>query len=317
MTKTKPILTVTMNPSVDIVYQLDSLKLATTNRVTSVYKTAGGKGLNVSRVLHQLSCPVLATGIIGGNLGEFVTQQLDAIHLAHDFLSTTYPTRNCLAILHDGKQTELLEPGPTLTAAESVHFTQHFAKLLPKVQLVCISGSLAQGLPSDYYVKCIQLCREKNIPCLLDCANEALVKVLQSAAKPTLIKPNLSELSQIVHQSFSEDLEKKLINVLSQPLFAGIEWIVVSLGSEGALAKHNDHLYRVYIPSIEVRNPVGSGDATIAGLAYGLVQNLSDEEILSLGNACGMLNAQENETGKINVQKLAALREQIQVMKIK
>lgn len=316
MIKIKPILTVTMNPSVDIVYQLDSLELDTTNRVNYVYKTAGGKGLNVSRVLHQLCVPVLATGMVGGVLGEFITRQLDEICMPHNFLSISSPTRNCIAILHDGKQTEILEPGPTLTKEEYTNFIQHFSNLLLETQIVCISGSLAKGVPNTYYIDLIKLCRQNNIPCLLDCSNEALLNVLNSSVKPTLIKPNLMELSRVVQQSFTDNLERELVHVLNQPLFSGIEWIVVSLGSDGAIAKHNDIFYRVEIPSIDVINPVGSGDATIAGLAYGLAKQLTDEEILIFGNVCGMLNAQENETGKINIKNLPNLREQIRVIKI-
>ncbi|WP_248624545.1 tagatose-6-phosphate kinase [Enterococcus cecorum] len=316
MIKIKPILTVTMNPSVDIVYQLDSLELDTTNRVNYVYKTAGGKGLNVSRVLHQLCVPVLATGMVGGVLGEFITRQLDEICMPHNFLSISSPTRNCIAILHDGKQTEILEPGPTLTKAEYTNFIQHFSNLLLETQIVCISGSLAKGVPNTYYIDLIKLCRQNNIPCLLDCSNEALLNVLNSSVKPTLIKPNLMELSRVVQQSFTDNLERELVHVLNQPLFSGIEWIIVSLGSDGAIAKHNDIFYRVEIPSIDVINPVGSGDATIAGLAYGLSKQLTDEEILIFGNVCGMLNAQENETGKINIKNLPNLREQIRVIKI-
>lgn len=316
MIKIKPILTVTMNPSVDIVYQLDSLELDTTNRVNYVYKIAGGKGLNVSRVLHQLCVPVLATGMVGGVLGEFITRQLDEICMPHNFLSISSPTRNCIAILHDGKQTEILEPGPTLTKAEYTNFIQHFSNLLLETQIVCISGSLAKGVPNTYYIDLIKLCRQNNIPCLLDCSNEALLNVLNSSVKPTLIKPNLMELSRVVQQSFTDNLERELVHVLNQPLFSGIEWIIVSLGSDGAIAKHNDIFYRVEIPSIDIINPVGSGDATIAGLAYGLAKQLTDEEILIFGNVCGMLNAQENETGKINIKNLPNLREQIRVIKI-
>ena len=316
MIKIKPILTVTINPSVDIVYQLDSLELDTTNRVNYVYKTAGGKGLNVSRVLHQLCVPVLATGMVGGVLGEFITRQLDEICMPHNFLSISSPTRNCIAILHDGKQTEILEPGPTLTKAEYTNFIQHFSNLLLETQIVCISGSLAKGVPNTYYIDLIKLCRQNNIPCLLDCSNEALLNVLNSSVKPTLIKPNLMELSRVVQQSFTDNLERELVHVLNQPLFSGIEWIIVSLGSDGAIAKHNDIFYRVEIPSIDVINPVGSGDATIAGLAYGLAKQLTDEEILIFGNVCGMLNAQENEIGKINIKNLPNLREQIRVIKI-
>lgn len=316
MTKQKTILTVSVNPSVDIAYHLDTFQLDTVNRTKKVYKTAGGKGLNVARVLQQLSACTLITGIIGGTLGDFLIQQLDKNQIPHQFFSINAEIRNCIAILHAGKQTEILEAGPTISLKECREFTKHFIELLDRVDMVCISGSLAKGMPADYYVELIENCAKKGIPCLLDCSNEALVQALQAPVKPALIKPNLEELSQLLQISFSENFESEIIQALNQPIFADVEWIVVSLGKDGALAKHKDQFYRVKIPQIPVVNPVGSGDATLAGLAYGLSKEWMDEEILRLGNVCGMLNAQENETGKINVQQLADLKEKIQVIRI-
>jgi tagatose 6-phosphate kinase len=90
-----------MNPSVDISYQLGKLVINDVNRVENVSKTAGGKGLNVSRVAKQLGSNVLATGIIGGTIGEFIQEQLDQQKIQHNFYQTTKESRNCIAILHE------------------------------------------------------------------------------------------------------------------------------------------------------------------------------------------------------------------------
>ncbi|MQK16934.1 tagatose-6-phosphate kinase, partial [Escherichia coli] len=83
---------------------------------------------------------------------------------------------------------------------------------------------------------------------------------------PTVIKPNTEELSQLIGKEVTDDIQE-LKSVLSGQLFQGIDWIVVSLGAQGAFAKHNDKFYRVRIPKIKVVNPVGSGDSTVAGIA--------------------------------------------------
>lgn len=93
------ILTVTMNPSIDISYPLDELKIDTVNRVVDVTKTAGGKGLNVTRVLSEFGDSVLATGLVGGKLGEFLVEHIDN-QVKKDFFSIKGETRNCIAILH-------------------------------------------------------------------------------------------------------------------------------------------------------------------------------------------------------------------------
>ena len=105
------ILTVTMNPSIDTRYQLDKLIIDDVNRVTPE-KTAGGKGLNVSRVLLQLGDDVLATGLLGGHMGAYMAELMDADGVKNDFVPIAGETRICLNILHEGNQTELLESEP-------------------------------------------------------------------------------------------------------------------------------------------------------------------------------------------------------------
>ena len=96
------ILTVTMNPSVDISYPLEEFNLDTVNRVAKVSKTPGGKGLNVTRVLKQLDDEVVATGLIGGALGTDIKEKLLQTGIKNDFFEISGETRNCIAILHEG-----------------------------------------------------------------------------------------------------------------------------------------------------------------------------------------------------------------------
>ena len=115
------ILTVTMNPSIDISYPLDVLQLDTVNRVAEVSKTAGGKGLNVTRVLSEIKDPVAATGLLGGRTGQFILDHLGE-GIEKRFFEIAGDTRNCIAILHEGKQTEILEKGPTISEKEGQEF---------------------------------------------------------------------------------------------------------------------------------------------------------------------------------------------------
>lgn len=108
----KPILTLTLNPSVDISYPLTHLELGTVNRVSNTQKTAGGKGLNVARVIAQLGQKVAGSGFLGGDLGNFIAKKLSGDNIENWFMQISGETRNCIAILHDdGKQTEILESG--------------------------------------------------------------------------------------------------------------------------------------------------------------------------------------------------------------
>ncbi|HEM3514995.1 tagatose-6-phosphate kinase [Streptococcus suis] len=309
------ILTITLNPSVDIAYQLDTFRLDTVNRVEKVQKTAGGKGLNVTRVLKQIGEDVVATGFIGGELGNYVKKQLTRNDIKNSFVEIGNETRNCIAVLHDGKQTEILEQGPTIQEHEALNFIEHLEIILNNVDVVAISGSLPKGLASNYYVKVIELCKKCGVAVVLDCSGETLKNVLESQQKPTVIKPNTEELSQLIGKNVTDDIQE-LKEVLSDQLFQGIEWIVVSLGAKGAFAKHNDKFYRVKIPKINVVNPVGSGDSTVAGIAASLKHALPDVELLKNANVLGMLNAQEEQTGYVNLEHSEVLYSQIEVEEV-
>ena len=309
------ILTITLNPSVDIAYQLDTFHLDTVNRVENVQKTAGGKGLNVTRVLKQIGEDVVATGFIGGEIGSYVKKQLTRNDIKNSFVEIGNETRNCIAVLHDGKQTEILEQGPTIQEHEALNFIEHLEIILNNVDVVVISGSLPKGLASNYYVEIVELCKKCGVAVVLDCSGEALKKVLESQQRPTVIKPNTEELSQLIGKEVTDDIQE-LKSVLSGQLFQGIDWIVVSLGAKGAFAKHKDKYYRVRIPKIKVVNPVGSGDSTVAGIAAGLVHALPEAELLKNATVLGMLNAQEERTGYVNLENAESLYSQIEVEEV-
>lgn len=307
------ILTITMNPSIDVSYPLTEFSLDAVNRVKNVKKTVGGKGLNVTRILKQLDAEVMASGLIGGGLGEEIKERLTQDNILHEFLSIKSETRNCIAILHEGQQTEILESGPIVSTQEASDFLNHLGKLAVKADVICFSGSLPQGLPIDFYQQMIQVCRPK--PVMLDCSGEALMTVLKGESKPYLIKPNIQELAELLDQPITTDV-KKLKVALSDPLFAGIDWVVVSMGRKGAFAKHSNRFYHVMIPSIKAVNPVGSGDAMLAGLAVAIEKEKSVDVVLKQGNALGILNAQEETTGYIELVNYHTLIKQIQIKEV-
>lgn len=309
------IVTITMNPSIDISYPLETFKLDTVNRVTNVRKTAGGKGLNVTRVLKQVGDDVTASGLLGGFLGEQIKKDLDLAKIKHSFSRINGETRNCIAVLHEGQQTEILESGPVISEAEAQAFLKHFSELVEQASILSFSGSLPAGMPKDFYGEMIAICNAKNKPVVLDCSGESLKLVLESEHKPLLIKPNTEELSDLLGKEVTDDLND-LKETLQQPLFDGIEWIVVSMGAKGAFAKHNDTFYKVDIPKIEVVNPVGSGDSTVAGLTSAIASGESDSNILKKANVLGMLNAQEPLTGHVNMENYQLLFDQLKVTEI-
>ncbi|WP_163100138.1 tagatose-6-phosphate kinase [Peribacillus alkalitolerans] len=309
------ILAVTMNPSVDIYYPLQEFMLDAVNRVETVSKTAGGKGLNVARVIAQMGEKVMATGVLGGTTGDYIVQELNKRDISNDFLQIETESRNCIAILHEGMQTEILESGPTLTKEEGADFLRKFEELLSKVSFVTISGSLPKGLPADYYQQMIEISQRKGIPVILDSSGEPLRRALLNKEKPFAIKPNITELSQLLNMEVGSGISQ-LQQALDHELFQGIEWIVVSMGGEGAFVRIGAADYRVTIPKIDMVNPVGSGDATVAGLAVALNRNQPATEVIKTAMTTGMLNTMEAGTGSINMAKFNQYFDLVSVEKI-
>ena len=300
----KPILTLTLNPSVDISYPLNHLELDTVNRVSTTRKTAGGKGLNVARVIAQLGQKVAGSGFLGGD------------NIENWFMQISGETRNCIAILHDdGKQTEILESGPEITATEADDFLDHLEKYLDQIDLMTISGSLPKGLPSDFYSQLIELADRHGVQTLLDSSGEPLLKSLTSLHRPYLIKPNQDEIAQISGQKI-DDLDQLKKILLENPLLSSIPWVVVSLGKDGAMAKAGMDLFYAKIPKINAVNPVGSGDSTVAGLAYALNRKADVEDVLKTAMTTGILNTLNAKTGCIDASLFENYYSQIVIEKI-
>lgn len=310
------IITVTLNPSIDISYPLEQFNIDAVNRVKNVSKTAGGKGLNVTRVLHDLQADVIATGVLGGNFGNYIRQQLDAIPVKHAFTPIKEETRFCLAILHDQNQTEILEAGPQVSTEEQAAFFDNFEKLIEKPATITISGSIAKGFSSETYVRLIEMANNHGCKVLLDTSGASLEAALKSKTKPYLIKPNIDEISALVGKKLSSQDLTNLMQELGNEMFAGIELIVISMGGQGALVKYQDTFYKVNIPKITVVNPVGSGDSTIAGMAFAIGRGMDFEAIIKHGMTCGVLNTMNPKTGAIDMNQFDEIYSQISLEKI-
>ena len=297
------ILTVTMNPSVDTRYQLDKLIVDDVNRVTPE-KTAGGKGLNVSRVLLQLGDDVVATGLLGGHMGAYMGELMDADGVKHDFVPIKGETRICLNILHEGNQTELLESGPEIAPGELEVFTAKFRELVAKADVVTISGSLPRGVDKGYYAELVKLAGEAGTKVLLDTSGASLDAALEADVKPELVKPNLTEINGLLGTNFTtDDIDALREALASDKRFADIPWVVVSMGAAGSVGFHNGRAFRAVTPNIPAVNATGSGDSTIAGFAHAIAAGADDITVLKTANTCGKLNAMDPKTGHLVIDK--------------
>lgn len=307
------ILTITANPSVDISYQIDELNIDGVSRTEKVSKTAGGKGLNVGNVLQTLGADVAHSGFIGGALGEFIKDTLAQKGQEARFVEIDGATRNCIAILHEGKQTEILEKGPTISPEEKDEFIENLDKITDGCDIINISGSLPKGLDVDFYKTIIKYTKDNNKFISVDTSGKTLEAVIKADIKPDLIKPNETELSDVLGFEVNKDNLNEVL--LDQP-FKSINFVIVSLGKDGAVVKIKDKLYKASVPVVEAINPVGSGDSSVAGALYAIEKQMSDIDIIKTSMTCGLLNVLNPKTATINIDDFDKYFEQLKVEEI-
>ncbi|WP_282702663.1 1-phosphofructokinase family hexose kinase [Streptomyces sp. CC219B] len=262
------ILTVTLNTALDITYRVRGLQPHASHRVSEVTERPGGKGLNVARVLAALGHEVTVTGFAGGATGRVVQDGLRTTRgLADALLPIAGTTRRTIAVVdeHTGDTTQLNEPGPIISPAEWSAFREAYDDLLTSASAVALCGSLPPGVPVGAYAGLVRAARAAGVPVLLDAAGEALRRGV--AARPDIIKPNADELAELTgsHEPFraTQDARRR-----------GARSVVTSLGPEGLLAHTPDGHWRATPPARVHGNPTGAGDAAVAGLLSGLVEQL-------------------------------------------
>ncbi len=291
------ILVVNLNASLDKKYTLNNLEKGSIMRALDVHNTPGGKGIHVANVLNILNENHIVTGFLGGKTGEFIENKLKEYNINQDFVKIKGNTRECLAIITDDLvQTEILEPGPTVTNEEQKKFLNKYTSLIKDCNMVVASGSIPRNIPKDFYKNLIEIAKNENKKFLLDTSGELLKNGIE--AKPFFIKPNKDEIESLTGRKITNS--KDAIKEIKEFHKKGIEFVVISLGEEGSIAGFNGKFYKVTIPNVTAVNTVGSGDSYVAGIALGLQKSLPIEDVLKFASACGTANAVEEETGFVN-----------------
>ena len=190
------ITTVTLNPAIDKTITTSRLLPGQVNRGDSVKNIAGGKGINVTKVLRQYGSSVCALGFLGGYTGRFIEEYVEGLGAESAFTQIAGETRTSTNVLSmDGYVTEILEPGPVICEEEKERFLQTYTEKLAGSRFVVLSGSAPKGLPTDIYAQLIELAERQKLRTVLDTSGELLVQGVK--AKPFLIKPNTRELEYL------------------------------------------------------------------------------------------------------------------------
>ncbi|MEC3966190.1 1-phosphofructokinase family hexose kinase [Flagellimonas halotolerans] len=285
------VLTVCPNPSIDTYAWLETFALGQTNRIGQVKEYPGGKGIHVAMALKELDCPVSLMGNWAGPNGDWIknSPKLRGIEIVGPQLSGN--TRKCFTFRSDIDKkidnTELLEPGPYMTAQDWELFLSQFNVALNHCDLVCLSGSWPKGAPEDAYHQLLQLCEKAGKKAILDCSGSQLNNALKG--KFFGLHINEDEAKAIFGTIDHSEINKILKNRVSL--------LALTKGKDGLfLYRDNDYIHANVVLK-EVKSTVGSGDCLTAGIAYAIFNELRLDQIASYGVACGAANCMNEDLG--------------------
>ncbi|MDO8612994.1 MAG: 1-phosphofructokinase, partial [Dehalococcoidia bacterium] len=279
------IVTVTLNPAIDQTLVLDRFVAGDTLRVRSSRFDAGGKGINVSRVVRELGGQTVAMGFAPGGLGRYIEQTLKSEGIECDFVHTKGETRTNITIMDETRhmQTILSDPGPETDERFVEQLLTKLRKRLKANDWLVVAGSIPPPLSPDIYAEMISMARERWVHTVLDADGPALVAGV--AAKPEMVKGNRRELERLLGRHLDdEESTLEAAHILREMT---IRTAVVTRGREGAVAECDEGSWRSLAPRVRAVSAVGSGDAFLAGVVHSLSRGGRMEDALRLGVAAG------------------------------
>lgn len=270
------IVTVTPNAAVDLTYSLPDIRFGDTNRVATAIARAGGKGLNVARVIHQQGHKVEAIATAGGLTGRALVGDLARAGIRTRIVTVAGDTRRTIALVESRRErtTILNEHGVDHTPQEWLQLTKATTAALAAASCLVGSGSLPPGADKGFYAQLVALARERDVPSVIDTSGPALLAAARAGA--SVLKPNREELVQATGISDPVDGARALLQL-------GAELVLVSIGDRGMIALSREYPQaplHARLPRVLAGNATGAGDAAVAGVAVALSKGTTDVEAL-------------------------------------
>lgn len=304
LTRVGLITTVTLNPALDEAVALENLNLGHKNRCSLDSLDPGGKGVNASRVIQRLGRDTLALGFAGGVTGGLLLRKLDEESVPHAFFDVADETRVNIMIYERGseRRSRLYLPGARVERGQ-LEALQARLDGLSSGSVVIFGGSVPPGLPKSIYRDFIRTLNARGVRTIVDTSGEALAAALE--AQPALIKPNVTEASELLGHPLLSDVE--VLAAARELRARGAEQVVISQGARGAIGLNADGAWKALPPKVQARSTVGSGDSMVAGLAIALDEGKPLIEGLRLGTATGAATAMVPGTRLCRAQDVHAL----------
>ena len=299
------VLTVTLNPALDLTVQLPFLRLGEVNRSESLQVHAAGKGLNVAQVLADLGHQLTVTGFLGESNPQAFEQLFGARGFTDEFVRVAGETRSNLKLAEtDGRVTDINGPGLAVTEAQCDELLARLQRLAPAHDLVVVAGSLPRGIDSQWFVQLLNSLKALGVRVALDTSGVALRDGL--ATRPWLIKPNEEELAEArgVDLTGSSALLAEARRLQGE----GIEHVVVSQGADGVSWFSPGAALHAQPPKVQVISTVGAGDSLLAGMLHGLLVGWPAERTLAHATAIAAQAVGQVGFGITDTARLAELQ---------
>ena len=290
------IYTITFNPALDYVMNVEKISTNDINRATSEKIYYGGKGINVSAILKELDIPSVALGFVGGFTGNELIRLMNEDGIQSDFVKLESGYTRINVKIRSNKELDINADGPKIPEDK---IDELFEKLdtLRNGDFLVLAGSIPSSLPSDIYSRIIKNLQDKDIKIVVDTSGKALINVL--SYKPFLIKPNHNELGNIFGKEMNTT--EKIIEYGRKLWNMGAQNVLISRGENGAvLLDENGKVHIADVVKGKLVNSVGCGDSMVAGFIAGYIQNGDYEYALKLSVATATATAFSPELAKKN-----------------
>ena len=309
------IYTVTLNPALDKTVRVPNFAIDQVNRITWLRQDAGGKGINVSKVIAKLGGESTAIAVLAGQTGQWIANALVENNIEVQAITVPGETRTNLKVVdtEGGTNTDINEPGPEVT--DSV-LEQALVDVISKTSagdIVVLSGSLPRGASVDTYGRWTSALRNAGLKVYLDADGAALSAGLEQ--KPYFTKPNDHELSAMLGRKLV-DLDA-IAAAASEIVAGGIDTVCVSMGSNGAVYATANEVWYAGPVKVKVGSTVGAGDSVVAAFAFADAQGLSTEDTLRLAMATGAANVMESGTQAAERSVVDSLIEKVQLTRLR
>jgi 1-phosphofructokinase family hexose kinase len=286
--------TVTLNPAIDVILEINNLKINHYNKVLNAHTTSGGKGINVSKAVRGCGRETIAIGFLGGGRGRMIEEELRGLGITTNFWHIEEKTRSNTIISdkETGQHTLLSETGPKITEYDLEMLKSIFYRVMSQCSVVTLSGSLPRGVPVNIYGDLISIAKEREVKTILNTSGEQFIKGLEK--KPFLAKPDLRESNRVF--GIKIDKEKDAIKAAKEVVQRGAEIGVVSLQNEKDVIATRDEIWFAETTYHKIVNIIGAGDALVAGFAVTLSEEGKNlKEAIEFSMACALASALREE----------------------